>query len=88
MMKRMIMLAVSIVVLTCLGCQTIGGISRERAIAIAKQKATAEGRKPNEYVIEWAKQIRGQMQPADIEQALHYTAESVREREIPIRAAS
>lgn len=26
--------------------------------------------------------------PQDIEQALHYAAESVREREIPIRAAS
>ena len=28
------------------------------------------------------------LQPEDIEQALHYAAESVREREIPIRAAS
>jgi uncharacterized protein (DUF433 family) len=28
------------------------------------------------------------LQPQDIEQALHYAAESVREREIPIRAAS
>ena len=27
------------------------------------------------------------LQPEDIEQALHYAAESVREREIPIRAA-
>ena len=28
------------------------------------------------------------LEPEDIEQALHYAAESVREREIPIRAAS
>jgi len=28
------------------------------------------------------------LKPEDIEQALHYAAESVREREIPIRAAS
>jgi uncharacterized protein (DUF433 family) len=28
------------------------------------------------------------LEPQDIEQALHYAAESVREREIPIRAAS
>jgi len=28
------------------------------------------------------------LQPEDIEQALHYAAETVREREIPIRAAS
>jgi uncharacterized protein (DUF433 family) len=28
------------------------------------------------------------LQPEDIEEALHYAAESVREREIPIRAAS
>ena len=28
------------------------------------------------------------LMPEDIEQALHYAAESVREREIPIRAAS
>ena len=28
------------------------------------------------------------LQPQDIEQALHYAAESVREREIPIGAAS
>ena len=28
------------------------------------------------------------LRPQDIEQALHYAAESVREREIPIRAAS
>jgi len=28
------------------------------------------------------------LQPEDVEQALHYAAESVREREIPIRAAS
>ena len=28
------------------------------------------------------------LQPEDIQQALHYAAESVREREIPIRAAS
>ena len=28
------------------------------------------------------------LQPEDIKQALHYAAESVREREIPIRAAS
>ena len=28
------------------------------------------------------------LQPEDIEQALYYAAESVREREIPIRAAS
>ena len=28
------------------------------------------------------------LQPQDIAQALHYAAESVREREIPIRAAS
>ena len=28
------------------------------------------------------------LQPQDVEQALHYAAESVREREIPIRAAS
>jgi uncharacterized protein (DUF433 family) len=28
------------------------------------------------------------LQPQDIQQALHYAAESVRERELPIRAAS
>jgi uncharacterized protein (DUF433 family) len=28
------------------------------------------------------------LEPADIEQALHYAAESVRERELPLRAAS
>lgn len=28
------------------------------------------------------------MQPEDIEQALHYAAESVRERELPLRVAS
>jgi hypothetical protein len=55
MMKKMTILAVSVFVSICLGCQTTGGISRERAIEIATEKAVAEGWKPNEYVIEWVK---------------------------------
>jgi uncharacterized protein (DUF433 family) len=64
----------------------MGGLPCTRGLRIPVATVidmVADGMAPAEIIAAFP-----DVQPQDIEQALHYAAESVREREIPIRAAS
>jgi len=66
--------------------QQMGGLPCIRGLRVpvaAVVDMVAEGMTTDEIIDAYP-----DLEPEDVEQALHYAAESVRERELPLRAAS